>query len=218
MILKFDRSKDSQYWEYVAQEITDEIQRKLSLGIDGNPIGHISVFGIAAQPLLMVLGKNLPDTLPIDIYQANRNIDDVNKTWNWNENDKSISDYQVTKIQKRKNNDVAIVLALSDNIESDKYANAIDDDFSIYKLSIEDPTPLFLKNKQQLEVFAYEFRKLLNNVQKDHGKDTNIHLFTAVPASMAIQIGRMLIPTKDPNIYVYEYHPQIGMVNVIKLN
>jgi len=109
-------------------------------------------------------------------------------------------------------------LALSDSIESDKYSNAINDDFSIYKFEIEEPSPFYLKNRYQLEEFSYEFRKLLNRIQKEHGKDAIIHLFTAVPASIAIQIGRTLIPTKDSVIHVYEYYPQRGMVKVITLN
>jgi len=94
----FDRNKDSQYWKFIANEIENEIQRKLSLGIDGEPINHISIFGIAAQPLLMVLGENLPDTLAVDIYQAKRNIDNVNKTWIWDENDKTVSNYKTTDL------------------------------------------------------------------------------------------------------------------------
>jgi len=213
----FDRNKDSKYWEYIAQEISDEIQRKLYLGIDGNPIGHISIFGVAAQPLLMVLGKNLPDTLPVDIYHANRSIENPNKTWVWDKADETISEYQIKCESKNGNEDVAIVLALSDNIEQDKYKNAIDDNFTIYKLFIENPSPLFLKNKQQIENFSYEFRKLLNNIQKEHGKNTKIHLFPAIPASIAIQIGRLLIPTKDPEICVYEFFSDEGMRKVIKL-
>ena len=43
------------------------------------------MFAIAPMPLLMYLGKCIGDTVPADLYQSHRNIDDTNQTWSWPE-------------------------------------------------------------------------------------------------------------------------------------
>ncbi len=214
----FDRSQGYDYWMQQASEIERDIKRKFELGIDGDEIKHVSVFAIGAMPLLMYLGKCVTDTIPIDIYQSHRNIEDVNKTWCW-QNHETRSTYILNeKSIVKKGKDIAIVLALSDTIEKDKYEKVITEDYAIYELTIDKPSPLFLKNRKQLEAFSYEFRKLLNHVQKEHGFDCRIHLFPAVPVSIAVQIGRLLLPTKEPEIFVYEFYPKSGFRKVLRLN
>lgn len=77
-------------------------------------------------------------------------------------------------------------------------------------MTIEHPNNDFLKNRLQLQMFRKEFRKLLNRIKAKHGESSVIHLFTAVPVSVAVEIGRVWMPKADLPIRVYEQNRKLG--------
>ena len=216
----FDRNGDEAEWATAARVIERKIKVHVEEGIDEKVIKHFSVFAIGPMPLLMFLGKCIGDTIPADLYQSHRNIEDTSQTWSWQvEERETQTSYIVNPIKVAENSEnVAIVLALSDTINKDKYANFIDDTFSIYEITIENPSPHFLKNPKQLEHFSYEYRKLLNQVQAVHGHRCKVFILPVVPISIAIECGRVLLPTKDPQIFACEYYDTEGFRKVLKIN
>ena len=215
----FDRFGDEAYWMACAKDIERKIKQSFNEGIDDGEIKHLSVFAIASMPLLMFLGRCIGDTVPTDLYQSHRNIDDTNQTWSWQAEQETQISYLVNRIRVLGNSEkVAIILALSDTIGSDKYANIVDETFSLYEITIENPSPHFLKDRKQLEHFSYEYRKLLNQVQATHGHRCKVFILPAVPVSIAVECGRVLLPTKDPEIFACEYYDQDGFRKVLKIN
>ncbi len=216
----FDRRGDESEWEACAKVIERKIRTRVEEGIDHEGVKHFSVFAIGPQPLLMFLGKCIGDTIPTDLYQSHRNIADTSKTWSWQPEEREAqTSYIVNDIHVIENSEnVAIVLALSDTINKDKYADFIDDSFSIYEITIEEPSPHFLKSPKQLENFSYEYRKLLNHVQSTHGHRCKVFILPAVPVSIAVECGRVLLPTKDPEISACEYYDSDGFRKVLKIN
>ena len=112
---------------------------------------------------------------------------------------------------------VAVFVELRDYIKADKYNTVLDTSFSIYEITIDKPSKYFLKNEKQLVYFAHEFCDLLNEIQAIHGRNTPIHLLTAIPTAISIKIGLTLLPTKDQPIHIYDYSPQKGFQKVIIL-
>jgi len=216
----FDRHGDKLEWEAYARVIERKIRTSIEEGIDEIKIKHFSIFAIGPMPLLVFLGRCIGDTIPADLYQRHRNIKDTSKTWSWQtEKHETQTSYIVNPIQVVENSEnVAIILALSDTIEKDKYANVVDDTFSIYEITIENPSPHFLRNPKQLEHFSYEYRRLLNQVQTTHGHRCKVFILPAVPVSIAIECGRVLLPTKDPEIFACEYYDEDGFRKVLKIN
>jgi len=214
----FDRFGDENYWYATAMDIRRKTEKELSVGVSDNSIKHLSIFAIAPMPLLMYLGKCVGDTIPSDIYQSHRNIVDTSQTWTWQKKDNTITDYFVNEIKAIDSENVVLKIALSDTINSDKYLNFIDDNFSIYEITINEPSPHFIKNKTQLENFSYEYRKLLNRIQAKHGRNCNIFILPAMPISFAVECGRAILPTKDPNIFACEYYKEFGFKKVLKIN
>lgn len=214
----FDRTKDIDYWTMVANEIGNDVKRKLELGIDGEQIKHLSIFALGAMPLLMYLGKTLSDIMPMNIFHHNRNIRDSVKSWTWNNTSDKTIEFIINQKKTTNSNKVALILALSDNIGEDKFNSAIADDFNIYEFTIKMPSPHCIENKTQLEIYSYEIRKLFNKIQNKHGVNCEIHIFPATPAVIAIQTGRLLLPTKEGKIFIYEYIPKTGFRKVLQLN
>ena len=180
----------------------------------------MSVFAIAPQPLLIYLGKCIGDTIPANLYQRHRNIEQTHRTWSWPENPNTHTSYLVNQVRiVEGSNQVALILALSDYINNDKYNSFIPEAFSIYQITIEEPSPHFLKSPQQIKNFSYEYRKLLNQIQATHGRNCKVFILPAVPAPIAVECGRVLLPTKDPEIWACEYYPkEQGFRQVLQIN
>lgn len=216
----FDRHGDETEWVACARYIERKVKGRVEEGIDQKEVKHFSVFAIGPMPLLMFLGKCIGDTIQADLYQSHRNIKDTSQTWSWQtEEQETQTSYIVNSIKVVENSEnVAIILALSDTINEDKYTNFVDDTFSIYEITIENPSVHFLKNRKQLEHFSYEYRKLLNQVQAAHGHRCKVFILPAVPISIAVECGRVLLPTKDPEIFACEYYDKEGFRKVLKIN
>lgn len=217
----FDRKALPEQWQSFAEtKIKRKIIRYFDEGVDDFKVKHLSIFGISPMPLLMYLGKCIGDTIPTDIYQSHRNIENTSKTWSWQNNnmDEHIP-YNVSCEQKGGSNIVLLMLAISDFINFDKYENLISDDCSVYQIIVNNPTPHFLRSRKQLEFFSYEYRKLLNEIQEKHGKHCKIIILPAVPVAIAIECGRVILPTKDPEIYACEYYSDEGKFkSVLRIN
>ncbi len=185
---------------FIDQEV-DRIERTNS----GGSLNNLSIFGIGPMPLLIYLGTRVSDTIPGEVYHANRN-NPPEKRFNWvRQNDDSSFGYKVKQIKEAKSNKVILLLALSDNLPEDKYSSLGVEEANIYQITIDSPTPLYLESKSQLTLFGAQCRSLLNEIQFKHGNDCDVHVLPAVPAAVAITFGRLIMPTKDPKMFLYEY-------------
>lgn len=199
----FDYSKSS--WTTAKTFINQEVER-LERSNSNGILNNLSIFGLGPMPLLIYLGTKLSDTIPGQVFHANRN-NSPKKRFNWNNQaDNSSFTYEIKYVQETDSKKVLLLLALSDNLPKDKYSTLQMDDANIYLMTINEPSPHFLESKSQLTLFGTQCRGLLNDIQLKHGKDCEIHLLCAIPAAIAIAFGRLLIPTKDPKIIVYEYY------------
>ena len=217
----FNGHNDAEYWQAFANEIQRKVKWSFEEGIDEEKIKHLSVFAIGPMPLLMFLGKCIGDTVPADLYQSHRNIDDTNQTWSWPKEEKNTETrYVMNSYHINKNSrNVAVVLSLSGKIDSTRYEGLVSENFSVYEITIENPSPHFLKSRKQLGGFSHEYRKLLNEIQTIHGDSCKISIIPAVPAPIAVECGRVLLPKSDPEIFVYEYDDsQDRFRRVLKIN
>ena len=153
-------------------------------------------------------------------YISHRNIKDTSQTWTWPEEKRETQiSYIVTPIKVVENSEkVGILLSLSDTVSENKYANFVDNTFSLYEITIENPSSHFLRNPKQIERFSSEYRALLNEVQVRHGRRCKVYILPAVPISIAVECGRVLLSTKDPEIFACEYYNQEGFREVLKIN
>lgn len=222
----FHRYSDASYWHSYAKDIQRKIGYYLEEGINEIKIKHLSVFAIAPQPLLIYLGKCIGDTIPANLYQRHRHVQETHLTWSWPKNPEIYTSYLVNPIRiVEGSNQVALILALSDHMKEDKYhsfihrTQAVSEAFSIYQITTFEPSVHFLKSPQQIQNFSYEYRKLLNEIQATHGRNCKIFILPAVPAPIAVECGRVLLPTKDPEIWACEYYPkEQGFRQVLQIN
>lgn len=184
----------------------EEIRRRFDVDIKPKisyeRISHLSIFALAPIPLLIYFGYKIGDITPSDIYQKHRDSD----SWKWQE---SNSEFRYI-VEKQPLSDLdykSVVLDLSlSGTNKDKAINKlIKEPYHKYKITILKPERDYLKSKDQLELFNLEMRSLLREIRDLHGENCKIHLFPAIPVSIAVSFGQLLLPKCDPLIYVYDH-------------
>lgn len=217
---EFNRFGSEVEWQSFAEnKIKRKLLRYFEEGTDEVSTKHLSIFGMAPMPLLVFLGKCVGDTIPSEIYQSHRNIENTSKTWNWQESSVGDTLFIVTNEKDVSGEVVILKLAISDFLHEDKYLNLLGNQVSEYQITVSEPSQHFLKTKKQLEIFSHEYRKLLNVIQLKHGRNCKILLLLAVPVAIAVECGRVIVPTKDPEIYACEYFKDGGgYKSVLRIN
>lgn len=188
--------------------IKQRIKRLYDRGMDVHETRHISLFALAPIPLLVYLGNQLGNKVPIEVFQRHRDTED----WVWKTNGVPVA-YRFGKIRDGTDRTkVALLLSLSGKLHAALLPGEIDDQFTIYELTLAgiDPCPTFLRLREDLNRFKETYQAALRTISGDHGQIEAIHLFPAVPAPAAVLCGRELLPKVDPSLLVYDYDKRTG--------
>ncbi|MBA7607001.1 hypothetical protein ES703_14153 [subsurface metagenome] len=195
-----DASTNKNYWENLKSQIKCDIKLYLK---NPHDIKHLSIFAIGPIPLLIYLGKCIGNIIPIDLYQRHR--DTQCWTWKFDKGSKNLNYIIKTRNTNSKVNKIILVLSLSGKIHLQEIKKLIPQSLPYYEITIKNPTPLFLYSKDKLVNFQKIYRELITKIREKHGSKCQIHLFSAVPAPIAVSCGKELLPKVDPPIFVYDH-------------
>lgn len=204
-------------WSLPARAIDKEVATLYSRRYEAGPLNHVSVFALAPIPLLMHLGSRLSNKVPTSLFQRHRDTDD----WKWKESNDAL-DYDSTIVREGADpKSVAAVVSLSGRITGADLPASVDGRFTVYELSLSgrEPEPGFLTTEASLRAFRDEFRRFMREVTARHPGLEIIHLFPAVPASVAVAMGMDLFPKRDPALCVYDFRKaESGFVRTMEIN
>lgn len=189
--------KEELYWTMEVENLRRQFKEKITTRIEAG-VNHMSVFALAPQPLLIELGRLLSDIQSAEVYQLHREPSD----WKWQE---SPEEFEYHVIPPDTNTEiVALNLSLSGTIDNSRIRDVLGNNISVWTLTIDKPYNDFLKSKEQLRLFREEFRKLMDRIKKEHGHQNELHLFPAVPVSIAVEVGRTWMPKADLPLRIYD--------------
>jgi SMODS-associated and fused to various effectors sensor domain len=166
-------------------------------------VEHLSIFALAPQPLLMLLGNLLCDIQAAEVYQLHREPPD----WRWQADPEGFA-YQISE-PARTDGPPALVFSLSATI-SDERIEACIPGASIWKLSSPEPNNDFLKGRGQARQFRQFVRELLNRIKATYGEHVTLHVFPAMPVALAVDFGRIIMPKADLRLQVYDQNQSLG--------
>jgi len=204
---------DAAFMQTATHNITREIERLYAPGMDIERTRHISLFALAPIPLLVFLGRQLSNKIPVDLYQRHRDTE----SWTWKTSGELVV-YQFRLLRTgTERSKAALILSLSGVISISDLPPEIDETFYIYEITLEGmtPAPAFLRTKQDLAGFKDTYQACLRTIMRNHGVLEAVHLFAAVPAPIAVLCGRELLPKVDPKLLVYDYDKCMGGFNFI---
>jgi len=196
------RDHEDIYWETEREQLNRKFNEAIKPRLQDMP--HISIFAFAPQPLLIELGRLFSDIPAAEIYQLHREPPD----WVWQDHPERF-EYNITG-PETKSDIVALNLSLSATIDNNRITDIIGTDTSIWTVSIDKPNNDFLKSREQLLLFRQTFRGLMDKIKSTHGQNTILHVFPAVPVSIAVEIGRCWMPKADMPMIIYEQNRKNG--------
>jgi hypothetical protein len=201
------------YWQTESTQLRTAYVRTLRPRLQDGSIRHLSVFAIAPQPLLILLGSLLGDIVPAEVYQLHREP----PGWGWPTPSQALPALN-TSYPQRVYPIAALVVALSGRVDDSRIRAVLGDEASIYRVTVAEPHNDMLKATSQLGELRREFRRLLDHVKSIHGQGT-LHVFPAAPVSACIELGRVLMPKADMTLRVYDENKSAGgFVHALDVN
>ena len=189
------------FFPLMAQTLSDQVRALLRRRAGKPRIRTLSLFALAPVPLLVHLGRELGDIHQVDLYQKHRR----GEGWAWKQEETADEFYEVTRPDSAGwEGPIALVLAISSEVNLSLAEAALGAPPLRYGIRANRPGLDFLVSRKRLEVFGYELRSLLADLREAHGHDQPVHVFAAVPAPVAIELGRS-IKDFDPAFVIYEY-------------
>jgi hypothetical protein len=208
------RDLDDQFWEIEAKHLRAVVARDVQPRLRNGDIGHLSIFALAPQPLLTLLGHLLCDiNYEAQVYQLHREP----PGWIWQTDPESF-DYVVEE-PRNSTGPPALVLALSATITDDRVFAVLGGDAAIWRITIREPHNDFLKSAHQLRQFRELIRPTLDRIKARHGQETPLCVFPAAPVAIAVELGRVLQPKADMPLRLYDQNnSRGGFVQALDIN
>jgi hypothetical protein len=197
---------EEQYWQIHSTNLERQFSEKIKpIVTRREERNHLSVFAFAPQPLLIKLGALLSDLYPATVYQLHREP----STWQWQPG--PIEFVYTIKEPETAYPQVALNLSLSGTIDSHRIESVFaKPNYSEWQMTVASPSNDFLRSREQLQLFRQEFRTLLDRIKAKHGEAAVIHVFPAVPISVAVELGRVRQPKADLPFVIYDQNRKSG--------
>lgn len=190
--------RDADYWSNESKTLERAFGHAVGERIRHGDIRHLSVFALAPQPLLVLLGVLLGDITDVDVYQRRREP----ATWEW-ATKRPRTSFVIEEPTDRAGVP-ALVLALSATVTPDRVTSILGHDASVWRLTTPTPHNDLITSRDQLSELRRLLRTLLDRVKAVHGQTTPIHIFPAVPVSVAVELGRIRMPKADSPWRLYD--------------
>lgn len=178
--------------------------RPLLQRVAGQPrIKRLSVFALAPIPLLVHLGHELGDIECVDLYQRHRDRQD----WTWTEEEEEGDEfYEVRSPEAQRVDDrpLALLLSVSDPVPQDRVVAALGSEPLVYEIRARAIGREFVRSRRRIAIFGREVAKLLSQMRAAHDYHRPVHVFSAIPAPLAVEFGRT-IKGFDPPFIIHEY-------------
>jgi hypothetical protein len=191
--------RDDEYWSIEQGNLRRQFDALVKRRLASGEIEHLSVFALAPQPLLMLLGALLIDILPTEVYARRREP----PTWQWSSAAHPPLDISVEPPSER-GPLVALVLSISATIDHERIRRALGENVAIWTVSVATPQNDILQTREQLQEFRQRMRGLLDRIKSSHGQVQPIHVFPALPAAAAVELGRIRMPKADAPWIIYD--------------
>lgn len=190
---------ETEYWTVQRDNLRRQFAAKIGGRIERQEIRHLSVFALAPQPLLIDLGRLLGDIVPATIHQRHREP----ASWRWQRDAAPVA-YQVSEPDSSRTGAVALKLAVSATVTDDRISAVLGEDAAIWSLTANAPHNDIVRAPEDQAAFRSALRGLFDRIKATHGPSQRLHLFPVLPASLAVEVGRVWMPKADLEMRIYD--------------
>ncbi|MGV2978944.1 SAVED domain-containing protein [Camelimonas sp. ID_303_24] len=193
------------YWQGLRENMRRQFDAQVRGRIERQEIRHISVFALAPMPLLIELGRLLGDIPNVSVHQRHREPE----TWKWQMDGPSI-DFIVHEPKSPTGNVVALKLGVSATLNDDRIVSVLGTGTAIWSITAADPGNDAMRRPEDLVSYRRILRGIYDRIKAAHGEEANIHVFPAVPVSVAVETGRVWMPKADLPLLIYDQNRKNG--------
>jgi hypothetical protein len=206
------QDRDVSFWKTEAEQLRRMFRHQISERINEGEIEHFSIFALAPQPLLILFGTLLGELMDVDVFQHQREP----QGWKWQSGVATAP--LILQEPTSKSGGPALVLALSGTVTSERIESILGSTCAIWRVTIDSPNCEFVKSREQRSAFRTQIRPFLDRIKASHGQTTPLHIFPAVPVSLAVELGRIRMPKADMPWRIYDQvNDRGGFVTAISI-
>jgi hypothetical protein len=205
------QDREQQYWATEPDNLNRQFDRHVRSRLADGDISHLSVFGLAPIPLLVQLGALLGDITPLNVYQLHREP----AGWKWARDGKAAV-FRLARPTEI-HDVVAISLGVSATVVPNRIEQILGKKVSIWSLSTEPAHNDVIRDPGDLQQFRQRMRSLLDEIKATHQTANEIHVFAAVPVSIAVELGRIRMPKADMPFLMYDETKAAGFVPRLRI-
>ena len=199
------RDHEPEYWVFQRDNLRRKFEEKVKGRVERQEIRHLSVFALAPQPLLIELGRLLGDIMPVSVRQRHREP----PTWKWQDAQPEI-EFEIGAHAGGDHRCVALKLAISATIVDDRIRAVLSPDVPIWSIGARNPGNDVLRRPEDQSQYRKHLRHLLNALKAAHPNAESICVFPALPASLAIETGRVWMPKADLPLKIFDQNASAG--------
>lgn len=206
------KDDEAAYWVFQRDNLRRQFDTKVRGRVERQEVRHLSVFALAPQPLLIELGRLLCDIVPATVRQRHREP----ATWSWQPDQPPI-DFSVSEPVQGAAGEVALKLGISATVTDERIAKVLGDSAAIWSVTAANPHNDILRRPEDQAAFRQLMRSLFDRIKAVHGEGAIIHVFPAMPASLAVELGRVWMPKSDLAMTIYDNNRAAGFVPTITI-
>ncbi len=203
--------RDDEFWrverEQLVRTFASRVKERLAVG----EIEHLSVFALAPQPLLILLGSLLTDITQVDVYQLHREPAD----WSWEATGEPAGFTLIEPAAVA--GPAALVLALSAPVDDDRILGVLGPKATVWRITIPQPDNDFLRARSQLCEFRRLMRRAFARISAVHGHEAVLHVFPVMPVALAVELGRVHMPKADSRLRIFDQLRGCGFVPALDI-
>lgn len=160
------------------------------------------IYPLSPIPLLIHLGKLLSDTVPLTVYQYDR------ESGLWTSGvpeGKTIEELNPRAFfTDRGAKELIVTISVSDTIVEEDISDILGDELDKLEIKIDNPHVKRLLYREQVQQIQRLFKDKVEEIHRQK-KYERIHLLYSGPAGLAIEIGRSMQKNMWPEVSLYEY-------------
>ncbi|RKD26475.1 hypothetical protein BEP19_16690 [Ammoniphilus oxalaticus] len=167
------------------------------------PGAKIEMFPLSHIPLLIHIGSLITDTNPVTIYQYDR----MSMKWVFDSPEAPhVEDLGLTVNRNEcSSNQLVVTIGLSGIVHTrDVEAVIPPKKYDSMEIKINNPRPDRVLYREHVSSILSLFREEIYDMITKNGY-SEVHLFYAGPAGLAVEIGRCINKSMWPDVYIYNY-------------
>ncbi len=199
------RDNTGEFWKIEAQQLQSMVSQQVKPRLRPGDVEHLSIFAVAPQPLLVLLGHLLCDVnYAAQVYQLHREP----PGWAWQDHPDGFG--YIVERPHRAVGEPALVLALSAAVDDRRVFARVGSDASIWRITVSEPNNDYLKSAGQLQLFRDLIRPLLDEIRDRYPCGTLLNVFPAAPVSVCVELGRAVQPKAHMPLRVWDENKDLG--------